>query len=220
LSSSPFDGAPTAVVGIGGSVMQRFTPNALKSFLSLGSAAYTSTSAYYSSGSTVANSALWNNQSYGGAYSNGTIQRVLIYNVSTGFWEGTTATPFATFLGLGSYAYRNSGLAELTGATFTGSITATGFFESSDTTLKNIFHRYTPTNGVGAIKYTWKKGNDGIHFGYAAQDVQRVNPSMVGKNTDGTLTVNYTEVHTMKIQALEERIKKLESIIETLIKQK
>jgi len=88
-----------------------------------------------------------------------------------------------------------------------GTMTATGFFNSSDIRLKDIVERDGDT-----IKFTWKdKRDDKIHIGYVAQEVQQKYPNQVNENTDGLLVVNYIEVLVAKIQQLENRIKILES---------
>ena len=91
-------------------------------------------------------------------------------------------------------------------ATFLGSATATGFFNSSDAKLKNIIERDGDT-----VKFTWKdERDDKIHIGYIAQEVQEKYPDQVNESSDGMLTVNYIEVLVAKIQELENRIKQLE----------
>jgi hypothetical protein len=91
-------------------------------------------------------------------------------------------------------------------ATFLGSATATGFFNTSDARLKDVIERDGDT-----VKFTWKdRRDDKIHIGYIAQEVQEKYPDQVNEGTDGLLTVNYIEVLVAKIQELENRIKQLE----------
>ena len=97
-------------------------------------------------------------------------------------------------------------IAESGSTTFLGSVTATGFFNSSDARLKDVIGRDGDT-----VKFTWKdKRDDKTHIGYIAQEVQEKYPDQVNKNEDGMLTVNYIEVLVAKIQELENRIKQLE----------
>jgi len=93
------------------------------------------------------------------------------------------------------------------GATsFTGSVTATAFFQSSDLRLKDIVKR-----DGDVIKYKWKdKRDDKIHIGYVAQEVQKENPDQVNVDEKGILSVNYIEILVQKIKDLENRIKQLE----------
>lgn len=87
-----------------------------------------------------------------------------------------------------------------------GSVTATGFFQSSDLRLKDIISR-----DGDVIKYKWKdKRDDKIHIGYVAQEVQKENPDQVNADDKGILSVNYIEILVQKIKDLENRIKQLE----------
>jgi hypothetical protein len=87
-----------------------------------------------------------------------------------------------------------------------GSVTATGFFQSSDLRLKDIISR-----DGDVIKYKWKdKRDDKIHIGYVAQEVQKENPDQVNADEKGILSVNYIEILVQKIKDLENRIKQLE----------
>lgn len=89
---------------------------------------------------------------------------------------------------------------------FTGSVTATGFFQSSDSRLKDIISR-----DGDVIKYKWKDlRDDKIHIGYVAQEVQKENPDQVNEDDKGILSVNYIEILVQKIKDLENRIKQLE----------
>jgi hypothetical protein len=91
-------------------------------------------------------------------------------------------------------------------ATFSSSVTATGFFNSSDIRLKDVISK-----DGDVIRYKWKDGRDNrIHVGYSAQEVQKVMPDAVNEGTDGMLSVNYIEVLVAKIAELENRIKQLE----------
>jgi hypothetical protein len=91
-------------------------------------------------------------------------------------------------------------------AVFYGSVTATGFFQSSDLRLKDIISR-----DGDVIKYKWKdKRDDKIHIGYVAQEVQKENPDQVNADDKGILSVNYIEILVQKIKDLENRIKQLE----------
>jgi len=97
-------------------------------------------------------------------------------------------------------------LANTGAATFASSVTATGFFQSSDLRLKNIISRDSDV-----IKFTWKDNRDTkTHIGYVAQEVQTIHPDQVQKDDKGFLSVNYIEVLVQKIKDLENRIKQLE----------
>jgi hypothetical protein len=100
------------------------------------------------------------------------------------------------------------------GADATGySITANAYFEASDVRYKNILGENPDidVSGIDAIKYmrtTYDK--DKIRYGYSAQQVFDILPELV--NNDGvSLSVNYTDLHTLKILQLEKRVAELES---------
>lgn len=91
-----------------------------------------------------------------------------------------------------------------------GSMTATSFFESSDSRIKTLLDNnvdYSLIANVGAKYY--KKG-DIEELGYFAQDFEQILPSAVYKDEKGLLNLSYTQVHTAKIAALEARVKELE----------
>jgi hypothetical protein len=92
--------------------------------------------------------------------------------------------------------------------TSTSTVTATGFFQSSDERLKDIISR----NG-DVITYKWKDGRDNKnHVGYSAQEVQKVMPDAVNENAeDGMLSVNYIEVLVKKMAEMEKEIAYLKS---------
>jgi len=96
-------------------------------------------------------------------------------------------------------------------ATFAGTVTATGFFNSSDNRLKELTDYDYNISDIKPITYLWKDGRDNKkHVGYSAQEVQKVMPDAVNEDEKGFLSVNYVEVLVAKIAELENRIKQLE----------
>ncbi len=89
--------------------------------------------------------------------------------------------------------------------TFTNTVTATGFFNSSDALLKEIIRR------DGDVAYfKWLDGRDDKeHIGYIAQEIRVNNPNQVNEDTKGYLSVNYIEVLVEKVRSLEKKIKEL-----------
>jgi len=53
-------------------------------------------------------------------------------------------------------------------------------------------------------------GEDAIRYGYSAQDVQALCPELVG-GTSEKLTLNYKDIHSIKIAQLEARVLELET---------
>jgi hypothetical protein len=96
-------------------------------------------------------------------------------------------------------------------ATFSSSVTATSFFESSDSRLKTLIQDNYQTKGIASITPKLYTKNGKVELGYYAQDFIGVLDSAVSKGSDDMLSLSYREVHTAKIYALEQRIKELEN---------
>jgi hypothetical protein len=96
-------------------------------------------------------------------------------------------------------------------ATFTGSVTATSFFESSDKTIKELIKDDYLVRDIDTITAKLYVKNGKQEVGYFAQDVQELLPSAVTSNDDGLLSLSYREVLVAKVQLLEQKIKELES---------
>ena len=125
-------------------------------------------------------------------------------NNPDGFISSSALTP---------YLLKSGGT--LTGNLTTNSgvtITASAFFELSDIRFKNILqiNPLIDLSSIGVIKFTYKddakaKGR----YGYSAQDIQAVLPDAVDEQDK--LYINYSDIHTLKIAQLEQRIKELEA---------
>ena len=96
-------------------------------------------------------------------------------------------------------------------ATFSSSVTATSFFESSDSRLKTLIQDNYQTKGIASITPKLYTKNGKVELGYYAQDFVGILDSAVSKGSDDMLSLSYREVHTAKIYALEQRIKELET---------
>ena len=98
--------------------------------------------------------------------------------------------------------------------TSNGDSYAVGFYESSDIRFKNVLETNPEIDlqGIDVIKFTRTDHNeDVVRYGYSAQQIQEILPEAV-MGTD-KLSVNYMDVHTLKIAALEKRISELETRI-------
>ena len=133
----------------------------------------------------------------------------------SGAIEGNTDANIALFAETGkSIKFMTNGLvtpvltlASTGAATFSSSVTATGFFESSDLRLKNIVKR-----DGDVVYFNWKNGQDNkLHIGYIAQEVKKTNPDQVKADDKGFLSVNYTEVLVEKVRSLEKQIAELQN---------
>ena len=94
---------------------------------------------------------------------------------------------------------------------FAGAVTATGFFESSDSRLKTLIQDNYQTKGIASITPKLYTKNGKVELGYYAQDFVGILDSAISKIDDGMLNLSYREVHTAKIYALEQEIKELKA---------
>ena len=90
------------------------------------------------------------------------------------------------------------------------SITATSFFESSDSRIKKLIENNLDYQSIANVTAKYYEKNGKQELGYFAQDFETLLPSAVSKNEDGYLNLSYREVHTAKIAYLEKRIEELE----------
>jgi hypothetical protein len=96
------------------------------------------------------------------------------------------------------------------GATFTSSVTATSFFESSSIKGKDII----ATNpllalDIDVIKYTRKSDESkDIRYGYSAEQIHSLMPELTDKDVTA---VKYLDVHTILISQLQKEIKELKA---------
>lgn len=112
--------------------------------------------------------------------------------------------------------YNNAANAILMSLNSSGHLTANAFFESSDIRYKDVIETNPDISGLGidVIKFT-RHGSDIVRYGYSAQQVQALIPEVVeGKDM---LTVNYMDVHTLKIASLERRVKELEDRLKSTL---
>jgi hypothetical protein len=97
--------------------------------------------------------------------------------------------------------------------TVSGILKANAFYENSDLRLKNLIplREYSSLDSLGVISYTFKDdSNNKVRFGYSAQEVRRLIKELCLEDEKGYLSVSYTEIHTLKIKRLEERVEELE----------
>jgi hypothetical protein len=105
----------------------------------------------------------------------------------------------------GSYGTPAFSLSTSQAATFSSTVSATGFIVSSDRRLKNIVSR-----SGDMVTYTLKADKNKIlHYGYIAQEVEKVLPTTVSTDDKGMKAVNYIEVLVKKVNDLEKEIAEL-----------
>lgn len=138
----------------------------------------------------------------------GTLERVAIFATNYSSSSGVTiknSTFYATGgrLGIGDVAPVGYNLYVV------GSVGATAYYETSDIRFKTIIEVNPKLNlsSIDVIKYT-RTNSDKIRYGYSAQQVKSVCSDFA--EGDDVLTLNYLDIHTMKIKELEDKIKELE----------
>jgi len=102
-------------------------------------------------------------------------------------------------------------------ATFNSSVTATSFFESSDSRLKILVKDYKQPKGIENVAARMYVKNSKQELGYYAQDLQEILPSAVSEGEDGFLNLSYSQVHTAKIAYLEKEVAELKELIKKLL---
>ena len=97
---------------------------------------------------------------------------------------------------------------------------ATAFYETSDENLKDFTDDITVDfNKLKEIRksyFTWKDGDQNLHIGTSAQDVQKVYPELVSEDNKGNLTVDYAKLSIIALSAidkLDERLSRIENIL-------
>lgn len=91
-------------------------------------------------------------------------------------------------------------------------IEASYFKEGSDIRKKIVLatNPLIDANSIDVIKFHRIGGGHKVRFGYSAQDVYDVIPDVVDFDDSGFMSVNYSDVHTLKIAQLERRVAELE----------
>lgn len=92
-------------------------------------------------------------------------------------------------------------------------IDAPSFFESSDLRLKDLLSLDTvrDLSSLTPISYTFKSDTENrVRFGYSAQEVRKLMKELCYEDVNGFLSISYTDVHTLKIKQLEDRVEELE----------
>ena len=95
----------------------------------------------------------------------------------------------------------------------------------SDIRLKDVIETNpsSSVDNIDVIKYTFKSNPSLTRYGYSAQQVQSVLPDLVtinspisGSADEGTLMLNYNDLHVLKIAALERKVAQLQADIAAL----
>ena len=111
---------------------------------------------------------------------------------------------------------------------FSGKVDASsGFFDTSDERLKDIIDTFNvdidKLSELRKVYFNFKNDPEKKHIGVIAQDVQKIYPEIVEENTDGMLTVDYSKLSVIALDAinqlnqknkeLEDRLNKIENLL-------
>jgi hypothetical protein len=124
-------------------------------------------------------------------------------------------------LNVPNYGSALSGYLPLTGGTLTGalggtsasfssSVTASAFFESSSVKGKDIIDTNPSLSlELDVIKYTRKSDeNKDVRYGYSAEQIHSLMPELTDKDVT---SVKYLDVHTILIAQLYQELKELKA---------
>jgi hypothetical protein len=120
-----------------------------------------------------------------------------------------TARPIIFGTSNGSVSVERLRIAAGGAVTATSSITATSFFESSDSRIKTLLDNNFDYSLIANVVARYYEKNGVEELGYFAQDFEQILPSAVYKDDKGLLNLSYTQVHTAKIAALEKEVAEL-----------
>ena len=103
-------------------------------------------------------------------------------------------------------------------ATFAGSVSAVEFIGTSDLRLKENIAILPPKRINSVYKSFNMIGNEQVRVGVIAQELEVENPEFVRTDEKGIKSVSYTDLHSCEIAYLKDKIKKLEELVNKLIK--
>lgn len=108
------------------------------------------------------------------------------------------------------------GLGEGAEVTFSKLTAPNGFFQSSDSRLKEDVERInTAGKRIRLVQFRWKDTGK-IGFGVIADEVEKLYPSIVEVDKNNYKTVNYTEALIIKLAQLENELEEVKKELENL----
>ena len=101
------------------------------------------------------------------------------------------------------------------GLTSTSSITASGFYQSSDIRLKNVIEplkvNIKDILNIPSFYFSYKDKNR-VNIGTSAQEVQKVFPEIVSTDSKGTLSVEYDKFGLIALELIKTQQKEIDSL--------
>lgn len=138
------------------------------------------------------------------------------FNSSTNGLTFTGSGTYTMFVGGGALSGRSEKLYVY------GDAYATGVWNTSDrkykqgiesvSSVKNDLFRIQPSSyHYRAEEYPQRNFDNGLHFGFIAQDVEKIYPNLV-RNVNGDYSVNYIEFVPLLLQALKEEDQQVQAL--------
>ncbi len=98
-----------------------------------------------------------------------------------------------------------------------GNVTAKEFNPSSDIRLKTNINTMTGALDnvlkLRGVTFNWKESSDNrLHYGFIAQEIEKVFPDLVGTDSNGFKTVNYSGVIPVLTEAIKTQQEEIESL--------
>jgi hypothetical protein len=119
-----------------------------------------------------------------------------------------------------------AGALDGTTATFSGNVTSAGFYQSSDSRLKENVLDILPSTldkaaEVRFVEFEWQQTKH-KGFGVIAQELAEIYPELVAKDNseDAMMSVDYTGLHTILIAKLLKEVNDLKQELQLLKQQK
>ncbi len=117
----------------------------------------------------------------------------------------------------GSHTHNITGLAKISGQTFTGAITAPGVTDSSDikfkTNIRILCDGLYIVNKLNPVRF-FNKLTENQEVGFVAQEVEKVIPEIVIQDENGDLAISYQRLVApiiSALQSIDKRLNKLEN---------
>jgi len=204
LNGLAVTGAATfsSTVGVGGAISGWSTVT-FPNIIQIGSIAVTSNGTNFGQ---FSNNIYYNGSAYKYIKTAGAGRFIVDSDGSMVFENAASGTGGATYTGTERFRISSTGA-----ATFSSSVTATSFFESSDSRLKTLIQDNYQTKGIASITPKLYTKNGKVELGYYAQDFVGVLDSAISKGSDDMLSLSYREVLVAKVYALEQEIKDLKA---------
>ena len=98
-----------------------------------------------------------------------------------------------------------------------GNVTAKDFIQSSDLRLKTNINPMSGALGnvlkLRGVTFNWKESsNNRLQYGFIAQEIEKVFPDLVGTDSNGFKTVNYSGVIPVLTEAIKTQQEEIESL--------